>query len=266
VVNDLGGAVDGSGSGTRAADAVVDEITAAGGEAVANYESVASPEGGEAIVANAIEAFGRVDVLVNNAGILRDRSFANLTTDDLHPVLDTHLKGAFYVSMPAYRAMKEHGYGRLVHVSSGSGLFGNFGQSNYGAAKMGLVGLSNVLAIEGAKYGIQSNVIAPIANTRMTQQLLGPLAEMVSPEQVTPMVVYLCSEENPFTHEVFTAGGGRFARVFIGTNPGWFAGSKAVPTVEEIAANIDTIRDLSEYELPANSNDEILMMARLLGG
>jgi NAD(P)-dependent dehydrogenase (short-subunit alcohol dehydrogenase family) len=266
VVNDLGGAVDGSGSGTRAADAVVDEIIAAGGEAVANYESVASPEGGEAIVANAIEAFGRVDVLVNNAGILRDRSFANLTTDDLHPVLDTHLKGAFYVSMPAYRAMKEHGYGRLVHVSSGSGLFGNFGQSNYGAAKMGLVGLSNVLAIEGAKYGIQSNVIAPIANTRMTQQLLGPLAEMVSPEQVTPMVVYLCSEENPFTHEVFTAGGGRFARVFIGTNPGWFAGIKAVPTVEEIAANIDTIRDLSEYELPANSNDEILMMARLLGG
>lgn len=266
VVNDLGGSVDGSGSGTRAADAVAEEIRAAGGEAVASYDSVATPEGGEAIVALAIDSFGKLDVLINNAGILRDRSFANLTIDDLHGVLDTHLKGAFYVSMPAFRIMKESGYGRLVHASSGSGIFGNFGQANYGAAKMGIVGLSNVLAIEGAKYGIRSNVIAPVARTRMTEQLLGPLADLVSPDQVMPMVVYLCSEANPFTHEVFTAGGGRYGRIFIGTNPGWFAGQKAVPTVEELAAQMDAVRDISVYEIPATSNEEIMIIARQLSG
>ena len=266
VVNDLGGSVDGSGSGTRAADAVVEEIKGAGGEAIPNYDSVSSPEGGEAIVGAALDAFGTVDVVINNAGILRDRSFANLTLEDLDGVLDTHLKGAFYVSMPAFKVMKENGYGRFVHTSSNSGIFGNFGQSNYGAAKMGLVGLSNVLAIEGAKYGIQSNVIAPVARTRMTEQLLGPLAEMVSPDQVMPMVVFLASEANLYTHEIFTAGGGRYGRIFLGTNPGWFAGPKVVPAVEEILAHIDEIRDLSSYEVPGSSNDEIMIIARNLGG
>ena len=265
VVNDLGGSVDGIGEGTRAADAVVDEIRSAGGEGLSSYESVASPEGGEAIVAAAIEAFGTVDIVINNAGILRDRSFSNLTLEDLDGVLDTHLKGAFYVSMPAFKVMKEKGYGRFVHTSSNSGLFGNFGQSNYGAAKMGLVGLSNVLAIEGAKYGIQSNVIGPVARTRMTEQLLGPLAELVSPEQVMPMVVYLASEANPYTHEIFTAGGGRYGRIFIGTNPGWFAGPKVVPTVEEVQANMSHIRDVSSYEIPGSSNEEIMIIARNLG-
>jgi NAD(P)-dependent dehydrogenase (short-subunit alcohol dehydrogenase family) len=266
VANDLGGSVDGSGAGTRAADAVVEEIQSAGGEAIANYDSVASPEGGEAIIRAAVEAFGTVDVVINNAGILRDRSFSNLTLDDLHGVLDTHLKGAFYVSLPAFKVMKEKGYGRFVHTSSNSGLFGNFGQSNYGAAKMGLVGLSNVLAIEGAKYGIQSNVIGPVARTRMTEQLLGPLAELVSPEQVMPMVVFLASEANPYTHEIFTAGGGRYGRIFIGTNPGWFAGPKVVPTVEEVEANMAQIRDVSSYEIPGSSNEEIMIIARNLGG
>ena len=266
VVNDLGGSVDGSGAGTRAADAVVAEIKAVGGEALASYDSVSSPEGGEAIIGAAVEAFGTVDVVINNAGILRDRSFSNLTLDDLHGVLDTHLKGAFYVSMPAFKVMKEKGYGRFVHTSSNSGLFGNFGQANYGAAKMGLVGLSNVLAIEGAKYGIQSNVIGPVARTRMTEQLLGPLADLLAPEQVMPLVVFLASEANPHTHEIFTAGGGRYGRIFIGTNPGWFAGPKVVPTVEDVQAHIDEIRDVSSYEIPASSNDEIMIIARNLGG
>jgi NAD(P)-dependent dehydrogenase (short-subunit alcohol dehydrogenase family) len=265
VVNDLGGSVDGTGAGTRAADAVVDEIRTAGGEGLPSYESVATPEGGEAIIREAVEAFGTVDVVINNAGILRDRSFSNLTLEDLHGVLDTHLKGAFYVSMPAFKVMKEKGYGRFVHTSSNSGLFGNFGQSNYGAAKMGLVGLSNVLAIEGAKYGIQSNVIGPVARTRMTEQLLGPLAELVSPEQVMPMVIYLAAESNPYTHEIFTAGGGRYGRIFIGTNPGWFAGPKVVPTVEEIEANMGRIRDVSSFEIPGSSNEEIMIIARNLG-
>jgi NAD(P)-dependent dehydrogenase (short-subunit alcohol dehydrogenase family) len=266
IVNDLGGSVDGSGASTNAADLVVEEIRSAGGEARASYDSVATAEGGEAIVTKALTEFGRVDIVINNAGILRDRSFSNLGRDELEGVIATHLLGAFNVSQPAFRAMREAGYGRFVFTSSNAGIFGNFGQTNYGAAKAGLVGLSNVIAIEGSKYGIQSNVIAPVARTRMTEQLLGPMAELVAPEQVMPMVVFLCSENNPFTHEIFTAGGGRYGRIFIGTNEGWFAGSKVVPTVDEIAEHIDEIRDISSYEIPTSSNEEIMIIGRALAG
>src|SRR5580698_6879833 len=155
VVNDLGGSVDGQGGDDAAAQKVVDEIKAAGGEAVPSYASVSTPEGGESIVKTAVDSFGKVDVVINNAGILRDKSFAKLTWEDLDAVLDVHLKGAFYVSQPAFKIMKDNGYGRFVFTSSNAGVFGNFGQANYAAAKMGLVGLSNVLAIEGAKAGIK---------------------------------------------------------------------------------------------------------------
>lgn len=266
VVNDLGGAVDGSGASRQAADVVVEEVEAAGGEAVANYDSVSTRDGGAAIIQTAVDAFGTVDIVVNNAGILRDKSFANMTLDEVDAVLDVHLKGAFYVSHPAFKVMKEKGYGRFVHTSSASGIFGNFGQANYGAAKAGLVGLSNVLAIEGEKYGIKSNAIAPTAKTRMTEDLLGPFAEMFDPDQVTPMVVYLCSEASDYTHQVFSVGGGRYARVFIGTNSGWFAGQGKVPSVEELADNMDTVRDISEYEIPMNNNDELMMLAQIASG
>lgn len=266
VVNDLGGAVDGTGASISAADQVVAEITDGGGDAVASYDSVSTEEGGKAIVATAVDAFGGVDIVVNNAGILRDKSFSKMTMAEVEAVVDVHLKGGFYVSSPAFQVMRENSYGRFVFTSSASGLFGNFGQANYGAAKAGLVGLSNVIAIEGAKYNIRSNAIAPIAKTRMTEDLLGPFADMVAPEQVTPMVVYLCSEDNEYTHEIFTVGGGRYGRVFIGTNQGWFAGTDEVPTVEAISEHMDQIRDIADYVIPLNNNDEIMLLGQMLAG
>jgi NAD(P)-dependent dehydrogenase (short-subunit alcohol dehydrogenase family) len=266
VVNDLGGAVDGTGASESAADRVVSVIKEAGGEAVANYDSVSTPEGGAALVEQAIEAFDGLDIVINNAGILRDKSFANMELSEVEAVLGVHLLGAFHVSMPAFRVMKDNGYGRFVFTSSNSGLFGNFGQANYGAAKAGLAGLSHVLAIEGAKYNIKSNAIAPIAKTRMTEDLLGPFADMVRPEQVTPMVVYLCSEANQHTHEIFTAGGGRYGRIALVTNNGWIAGQGEIPSVEEIANHLDEIRSLDEYVIPDSSNDEIMLLGKLLAG
>ncbi len=266
VVNDLGGGVDGSGGSSRAADMVVDEIVAAGGEATANYDSVSTPEGGANIVLTAMDSFGRLDILVNNAGILRDASFAKMTTDQIDAVIDVHLKGAFYVSQPAFAIMKESGYGRIVNTSSPSGLFGNFGQVNYGAAKAGLMGMASVMAIEGAKYNIKVNTIAPVAKTRMTEDLLGPLADLVDPEQVTPMVVYLASEACDFTHQVFSVGGGRYARIFVGVGDGWFAGQGTVPSVEDIHANLDTIENIDEFIVPMNNNEEMALLYKALQG
>jgi NAD(P)-dependent dehydrogenase (short-subunit alcohol dehydrogenase family) len=264
VVNDLGGAVDGTGSSESAADEVVDEIVAAGGEATANYDSVATPEGGEAIVQTALDSFGTVDIVIHNAGILRDKSFAKMTMEEVQAVLDVHLKGGFFVSSPAFKVMRENAYGRFVFTSSASGLFGNFGQANYGAAKAGLMGLSNVLAIEGAKYDIKSNLIAPFAKTRMTEDL--PIPDSATAELVTPMVVYLCSEANEYTHEIFTVGAGRYGRIFVGTNKGWFAGIDEVPSVEDISEHIDQIRDVTEHIIPYSSNDEAILLGQMLAG
>lgn len=266
VVNDLGGAVDGTGASTAAADVVVDEIRGNGGEAVPNYDSVSTREGGAAIVQCALDTFGTLDIVINNAGILRDHSFANMTFDEVDAVIDVHLRGAFHVSQPAFVVMKEKGYGRFVHTTSASGLFGNFGQANYGAAKAGIMGLSNVLAIEGMKYNVRSNAVAPIARTRMTEDVLGPFADMVDPKQVMPMVVYLCSEANEYTHEIFTAGGGRYGRIFVGTNRGWFAGQRAVPEVEQLADHIEEVRDISQVEVPLSNNEEIMLLAQMLAG
>jgi NAD(P)-dependent dehydrogenase (short-subunit alcohol dehydrogenase family) len=266
VVNDLGGAADGTGGATAAADQVVKEIEAAGGTAVANYDSVSTVEGGEAIVQSAIDNFSKVDIVINNAGILRDKSFAKLSDADLCAVIDVHLKGAFYVSQPAFRSMKQNGYGRFIFTASAAGVFGNFGQSNYGAAKMGLVGLMNVLAVEGAKSNIKANAIMPIANTRLTQDLLGPIAEKLDAKCVTPLVTYLVSEQCELTHELFSVGGGRYARTFVGLAPGWNAGPEADVSAEQIAANLDTIRDQKEYTVPESIADEMRIIATGLQG
>jgi len=256
VVNDLGGSSDGRGGSSSMADATVKEIIEAGGKAAANYDSVATPEGGKAIIQTALDNFGRVDILVNNAGILRDKSFAKLEPKDLEAIIDVHLKGAFFVTQPAFASMKENGYGRIVMASSGAGIFGNFGQSNYGAAKMGLVGLMNVLAVEGAKNNIKVNTIAPIAKTRLTEQLLGGLADALDPGFVTPLVVYLCSEKCELTHEIFYVGGGRYARIFVGMGKGWVAPKGKKPTADDIFDHIDVIRDTKSFIIPTSIAEE----------
>ena len=266
VVNDLGGASDGTGGSTSMADEVVKEISEAGGKAVANYDSVATPEGGEAICKAAVDNFGKVDIVINNAGILRDKTFAKLEPSDLEAVIDVHLKGAFFVTQPAFRVMKEQSYGRIVFAASGAGIFGNFGQTNYGAAKMGLVGLSNVLSVEGAKYNIKCNVIAPIARTRLTDQLLGPLADALDPNFVTPLVAFLCSEGCDLTHEIFDVGGGRYARIFIGMGPGWVAPKGQIPSAEEIRDHLDAIRDPEGYVIPSSIAGEMEAVGEALKG
>jgi NAD(P)-dependent dehydrogenase (short-subunit alcohol dehydrogenase family) len=264
VVNDLGGKADGTGASASMADQTVKEIEQAGGMAVANYDSVATPEGGKAMVQTAVDNFGRIDIVINNAGILRDKTFAKLEPADLEIVLDVHLKGAFYVTQPAFVKMKEQNYGRIIFTASAAGVLGNFGQTNYGAAKMGLVGLMNVLALEGAKNNITCNTIAPIAKTRLTESLLGPMADKLAPDCVTPLAVYLVSEQCELTHEIFDVGGGRYARIFIGMNQGWAKGPGQPATVEEIAAHMDQIRDVSTYIIPSGIGDEMRMVANLM--
>ena len=257
VVNDLGGALDGSGSDKGAAQKVVDEIVDLGGVAVADTNSVSTPEGGAAIVKSAVDAYGRVDIVINNAGILRDKSFHNLTPDLMNPVFDVHLKGAFHVTQPAFVLMREQGYGRIISTSSAAGVFGNFGQANYGAAKMGLVGFMRVLAVEGAKYNIKAISIAPLALTRMTESLFsGAMAEKLQPELISPIVAFLAHEDCPVSGEVYSVGGGRVARVFIGETPGYF---NANLTMEDVRNNFDQIRNEDGYIVPANISEETAM-------
>ncbi|MGA0864183.1 MAG: SDR family oxidoreductase, partial [Ilumatobacteraceae bacterium] len=253
VVNDLGGSVDGTGASASAAQKVVDEIKAAGGEAVADHNSVATPEGGAAIVKTAVDTFGRVDIVVNNAGILRDKSFHNMSPDLMNPVFDVHLKGAFHVTQPAWVLMREQGYGRIISTSSAAGIFGNFGQTNYGAAKLGLVGFTRVLAVEGAKYNIKANAIAPLALTRMTEDLMGALADKLDPSQVSPIVAWLAHEDCPVSGQVYSVGGGRIANVFFGETQGY---TKPGHSLEDVRDNWEAIMSQKDYFVPQNLAEE----------
>ncbi len=264
VVNDLGGSVKGEGGDHTAAQKVVDEITAKGGQAVPNFDSVSTPEGGASMVKTAVDAFGKVDVVINNAGILRDKSFTGMTPDLMNPVLDVHLKGAFHVTQPAFVKMKEQGYGRIVSTSSAAGVFGNFGQTNYGAAKAGLVGLTRVLSVEGAKNNIKANAIAPVAKTRMTEELLGAMADKLDASFITPVVAWLAHEDVPVSGEVYSCGGGHVARVFTGVTKGWTDTESL--SVEDIRDHFEEIRNEDGYTVPANLTEELMTTLAALGG
>jgi 3-hydroxy-3-methylglutaryl CoA synthase/NAD(P)-dependent dehydrogenase (short-subunit alcohol dehydrogenase family) len=263
VVNDLGGARDGSGAGASVpADRVVEEIKALGGEAVANYDNVATPQGGENIVKTALDAFGRVDILVNNAGILRDKSFLKMEPDNWKAVMDVHLNGAYHVTRPAMAVMKENGYGRIVMTTSAAGLYGNFGQTNYSAAKMGLVGLMNTLKLEGKKYNIKVNTVAPIAASRLTEDVMSPeLFEKSKPEFVTPMVTYLCSDKCRESGAIFNSGMGYFNRAGILTGPTVQLGdSENPPTPEQIQQNWEKINSMDGAKEMEDANTAILAL------
>jgi len=269
VVNDLSGAGDPQGS---AADAVVREIVAAGGRAIASHDTVATPEGGQAIVARALDAFGAVDAIIHNAGVWRHKMFEDMTADQLDPVLDVHLRGAFFVCQPAWAQMKSRGYGRIVLTSSSSGVFGRESGLNYAAAKTAMIGMARALTLEGERHGIRTNCIMPIAPFNRK----GPVPESITreleatglrkdagPELVTPMALYLASRACSVSGEAFSAGGGRYGRIFTGVTDGWLAPEGSGVCVEDIAAHLAEIEDRSSYSMPASAWDELREIGQL---
>jgi NAD(P)-dependent dehydrogenase (short-subunit alcohol dehydrogenase family) len=257
VVNDVGGAVDGRGAST-AADAVVEEITAAGGRAVASRESVARRAGGQAMVEQALDELGGLDIVVANAGIQRDAPYEEYDEQDMHEMLDVHLKGSFWVTQAAYRVMKENRYGRVIFTTSGSGLFGRGNSPGYTAAKGGIYGLMITLAIEGAPHGVLANAIAPIASTRMTaSHFADDFLDRMPPEHVSDLVVYLASDHCTISHQVIEAGFDLYARVFVGRTAGWRRDAATFAGPEAIAEHLDEIRDLSRYVVPDTAYDDI---------
>jgi len=262
VVNDLGGSRDGSGSSSAAADAVVAEIKAMGGEAIANGANVANFDEVEAMVKQALDTWGRVDVLVNNAGILRDKTFAKGSLDDFKLVLDVHVMGTVNCCKAVWETMREQGYGRIVNTTSSSGLYGNFGQSNYGAAKMAVVGLMNTLVLEGAKYGIKVNCLSPCAATRMTEDLMQEehLA-LLTPESVTAGVVYLVSEDAP-NRTILSAGAGAYARAVIYETDGVVMKSDEI-SADAVAASFSEIENPEgQKELKAGGEQTVKFLLK----
>ena len=246
VVNDLGGTVDGSGGSLSAADAVVQEIEAAGGEAMANGANVAKQEDVKAMVEATMEKWGRVDILINNAGILRDKSFGKMEWSDFEDVINVHLLGSALCAHSVFPIMKEQEFGRIVMTSSSSGLFGNFGQTNYAAAKMGVVGLMNTLKLEGAKYNVHTNSIAPTATTRMTEHLFpAEFAEKLDPKYIIPAVIFLASEKAP-NGEILEAGGGVVANTYVMETMGKYFGTDENFTAEAVANHWAEIADTTD--------------------
>ena len=273
VVNDLGGSMHGEGADKSVADNVVEEITGAGGVAVASHDSVDSAEGGQAIVRAAVDTFGRLDAVVSNAGIFNSIPFEELSQDDWRRMLDVHLDGGFYLSQPAYRMMKSQGYGRFVFISSSGGMFGQPLEAHYAAAKAGLVGLTNVIAIEGAEHGILANAVLPFGFSRMVTETVGdPKAleelgflKVIQPELVVPMVVFLASRACELSHQNYSACAGRFARVFVGLGQGWLAEPGTNPTADDIAAHLSEVSATEPFTIPGSIFEEVFAVCDRLG-
>jgi NAD(P)-dependent dehydrogenase (short-subunit alcohol dehydrogenase family) len=263
VVNDLGGSVDGSGT-SDAADAVVELIKSEGGEAMSNGASVTDLSAIQKMVKDVMDKWGRIDILVNNAGILRDKSFHNVTMEDFNLVMDVHFQGTLNCTHTIYPIMREQGYGRIIFTSSSSGVFGNFGQSNYGAAKMAMVGLMNTLKIEGQKYNVFSNSITPVAYTRMTEGLIPEdFGKNLQPEYITPAVIYLSSDQAP-NGAIMAAGAGVFSRIVIQESMGVSLGTGEDMTAENIAANWDGISDMTDARVLQNGGEQTLKFFELI--
>ncbi len=273
VVNDLGSSMHGEGADVSIADQVVAEIVAAGGTAVASHESVDTPEGGQAIVETALSRFGRVDAVVSNAGIFQTLPFDELEPADWRRMLQVHLDGGFYLSQAAFRAMKTQQGGRFVFIASSAGLFGQPNSAHYAAAKAGLMGLANVIAIDGADHGIRANTVLPFGYSRMVSETIGGTDQppedgflaAIAPELVVPIVVYLASQACEITHHNFSAAAGRYARVFVGLADGWLAEPGSRPTADDIADHFQQIATTEPYTVPMSIFDEVFGLASRLG-
>jgi NAD(P)-dependent dehydrogenase (short-subunit alcohol dehydrogenase family) len=274
VVNDLGGSMQGVGEDHAVAHNVVKEIVEAGGVAVASTHSVASPEGGAGIVETALDHFGRVDAVVSNAGIFNTLPFDALSPEEWRRMLRVHLDGAFYLSQPAFKLMKAQGYGRIVFIASSAGLFGQPESAHYAAAKAGIVGLTNVVAVEGAPFGILANSVLPFGYSRMVTETVGDRDQFpsessflhaIEPELVVPIVVYLASRACDVTHHNYSACAGRFGRVFVGLAKGWLAENGATPTPDDVCAHFGEISTVEPFIVPESIFDEVAEVCLRLG-